>query len=67
MSRNKSLGEDGITSKILQRAYESLPKSTAAIYNGCFRTACFPKIWKRAKIIPIVKSGKETCEDMTKY
>jgi len=37
------------------------------MYNGCLRTACFPKIWKRAKLIPIVKPGKETCEDMTKY
>ena len=67
MNKNKAPGEDGITSEILQRVYDLLPKSTTAIYNGCLRTACFPKIWKRAKLIPIVKPGKETCEDMTKY
>ena len=67
MNRNKAPGEDGITSEILQRAYDLLPKSTTEMYNGCLRTACFPKIWKRAKLIPIVKPGKETCEDMTKY
>jgi len=67
MNRNKAPGEDGITPEILQRAYELLPKSTIAIYDGCSRTACFPKIWKRAKLIPIVKPRKETCEVMTKY
>jgi hypothetical protein len=67
MKKNKAPGEDGITSDILQRAYDLLPKSTTATYNGCLRTACFPKIWKRAKLIPIVKPGKETCDDMTKY
>ena len=67
MNRNKAPGEDGITSDILERAYDLLPKSTTAMYNGCLRTACFPKIWKRAKLVPIVKSGKEICEDMTKY
>jgi len=60
MNRNKAPGEDGITSDVLQRAYDLLPKSTTAMYNGCLRTACFPKIWKRAKLIPIVKPGKET-------
>jgi len=37
------------------------------MYNVCLRTVCFPKIWKTAKLKPIVKPGKETCEDMTKY
>jgi retron-type reverse transcriptase len=29
--------------------------------------ACFPRTWKREKLIPIVKPGKETCTDITKY
>jgi hypothetical protein len=37
------------------------------MYNGCLRTACFPRIWKRAKIIQIVKPGKESCDDNSKY
>jgi hypothetical protein len=44
-----------------------LPEATTAIYNGCLRTACFPRTWKRAKLIPIVKPGKESCDDITKY
>jgi len=31
MNRNKAPGEDGITSNILQRAYDLLPKSTTAM------------------------------------
>jgi len=37
------------------------------MYSGCLRTACFPKIMKRAKLIPLVKPGKGTCGDMIKY
>ena len=57
MNKNKALGEDGIMSDILLCAFNLLPVSTSALYNGCLRTACFSRIWKRAKIIPIVKPG----------
>jgi TPP-dependent indolepyruvate ferredoxin oxidoreductase alpha subunit len=67
MNKNKAPSEDGITSDILQRGYDLLPKSTTAMCNGCLGMAFFPKIWKRAKLIPIVKPGKETCDVMTKY
>ena len=58
LNRNKAPGEDGITSEILQRAYNLLLHSTTAMYNGCLRTTCFPRTWKRAKLIPILKPGK---------
>jgi hypothetical protein len=58
MNKNKTPGKDGITSDILQRAYDLLPKTATAMYNGCLRTSCIPKIWKTAKLIPIVKPGK---------
>ena len=67
LNRNKAPGEDGITSEILQRTYHLFPQSTTAMYNGCLRTACFPRTWLRAKPVPIVKPGKETCDDITKY
>jgi retron-type reverse transcriptase len=67
MNKNKAPGEDGITSDILQSAFNLLPKSTTAMYNGCLRMACFSRIWKRAKIIRIVKPGKEASNDISKY
>ena len=67
MNKNKAPGADGITSGILQRAFNLLPNSTAAMCSGCLRTACFRRMWKRAKVIPIVKPGKETSDDISKY
>lgn len=67
MDKTKAPGEDGITSDILYRAFCLLPKTTTALYNGCLRTACFPKRWKKAIIIPIIKPGKETSNDISKY
>jgi len=37
------------------------------MYNGCLRKGVFPKRWKRAKLIPLVKLGKEDSEDVMKY
>ena len=38
-----------------------------AIYNACLRTGCFPDNWKIAKILPIVKPGREKSPDTSKY
>ena len=43
MDKTKALGEEGITSDILYRAFSLLPKSTTALYNGCLMKACFPR------------------------
>jgi hypothetical protein len=67
IEKTRSPGEDGITSDFLLRAFNLLPKFTTALYNGCLRTACFPRRWKTTIIIPIIKPGKETCDDIFKY
>jgi hypothetical protein len=69
MSKNEAPGEDGKARDILLLAFNLLPKSTTALYsyNGCLRTACFIRIWKRARIIPRFKPGKETSDDISKY
>jgi len=35
--------------------------------NGCLRKGDFPKRWKRTKLIPIVKPGKEGSKEVTKF
>jgi hypothetical protein len=67
MDKTKAPGEDGITSDILNCAFSLLPQSTTALYNGCLRTACFPRRWKTAIIISIIKPAKETSNDIAKY
>jgi hypothetical protein len=37
------------------------------MYNGCLRYGVFPKRWKRAKLIPIIKPGKENSDESSKY
>jgi hypothetical protein len=55
----KAAGEEGITSKILLWTFERFPRLMTTLYNGCLGTGCFPRRWKRARIIPITKPGKE--------
>jgi hypothetical protein len=50
----KAPGEDGFTSDILLRRFTTLPKFITSLFNGCLRNGCFPKRWKRAKIVPIM-------------
>jgi hypothetical protein len=37
------------------------------MYNGCLRREVFPKRWKTAKLIPIVKPGKENSDEVSKF
>jgi hypothetical protein len=67
MNNKKAPGEDGITGEIFKQAFETFPKYITAMYNGCLRKGVFPKRWKRAKLIPIVKPGKEDSEEVTKF
>jgi len=67
MDYKKAPWEDGITSDIYNHTFHILPNSITALYNGCLRDGIYPKMWKRAKIIPIVKPGKEDSYDVSKY
>lgn len=67
MDPRKTPGEDGITSKILLKVFENFPKYMTAIYNSCLTRGTFPKQWKRATIVPIVKPGKERSSEVTKF
>jgi hypothetical protein len=62
MGHNKAPGEDGITSEIFKSVVKILPGYITAIYNGCLRSGTFPTRWKKGKILPITKPGKESSE-----
>ena len=67
MNPVKCPGEDGMTSKILLEVYKNYPKCVTAVYNTCLTRGYFPKQWKRSKVIPIIKPGKEECSEVTKF
>ena len=47
--------------------FEILPNYITALYNGCLRRGIFPTRWKRARVIPIVKPGKDTSDELSKF
>jgi hypothetical protein len=67
MGSNKAPGEDEITSETYKSTFLILPRYITAIYNGCFRSGTFPLRWKKAKITPILKPGKEYIDKVSKF
>jgi len=67
MSNKKAPGEDGITAEIYKITFKIFPKSITALCNGYLKNGIFPERWKKAKIMPIMKSRIQTCEEVTKY
>lgn len=61
----KAPGEDGITSDIYNRTLQNLPKLITTMYKRCLRGGIFPKRWKTAKIIPVIKPVKEERYDLS--
>jgi hypothetical protein len=61
----KAPGEDGISNEVWKCIGSILPKYLTAIYNGCLREEVFPKRWKKARLIPIVKPGKERNDEVS--
>jgi len=67
MNNKKYPGVNGITGEVYKSTFEVLPRFTTAMYNYCLRRGVFPKRWKTAKLIPIVKPGKENSDDVSKF
>jgi len=67
MSNKKDRGKDGITAEIYKLTFQLCPKYITTMYNGCLKNGILPDRWTKAKIIPIIKPGTQTCERITKY
>jgi hypothetical protein len=65
--KNKAPGENGITSVIYNHAFKTVPTFITAIFNGCLKQGIFPTEWKKAKLIPIIKRGKERSYEVSKF
>ena len=67
MNKKKAPEEDGITGEVFESAFDVFPKYITAMYNACLRKGVFPKRWKTARLIPIVKPGKENSDEDSKF
>jgi len=54
----KCRGLDGIDGDIVKRLHKSLPTFWISLFNKCLLLGCFPKEWKKARVIAIPKSDK---------
>jgi len=43
------------------------PRIITTIYNQCLKRGRFPKRWKIAKVIPVIKPAKENSLDPSEY
>ena len=59
LSNSKSPGLDNIDVKLLKTAAPVICKSLSFICNLSLATSVFPSEWKKAKVVPIFKSGSK--------
>lgn len=67
MNSKKAPGDDGVTADLLQQVFSIVPTYVTAVYNKCLDVGIFPSQWKKAKIILIVKPGKESSDKANKF
>ncbi|GBN18212.1 hypothetical protein AVEN_271360-1 [Araneus ventricosus] len=62
MDINKSPGPDGLTLEVMRELFFLDPAWFTELFNNCTRQGVFPDNWKIAKVILILKEGKDLTE-----
>lgn len=55
----KAPGLDNIPNILLKKLPDAGYEFLATIFNSCLKIGYFPRLWKKSKIIPILKPGKD--------
>ena len=63
----KGPGPNGITNEIVKTVFKAIPKTMTQLYNEFLRTGHFPEKLKIAKVLMIVKPGREEASDPSMY
>ena len=64
---SKCPGPDGISGFIVKRLHKCLPKFWLSLFNKCSVLGCFPKEWKKARVIYIPKSDRTNLHSVQGY
>ena len=59
LPKNNNAGDDSIPCFILRDAKNALAKPLSTLINLSIRTSVFPILWKRARVIPILKKKRQ--------
>ena len=57
VSANKACGPDGISARVVHECAEELAAPLAVLFSSSLSQGTFPKLWKRANVVPIHKKG----------
>ena len=58
---SESCGVDGITTRFLKDARQSIHTPLCHIFNLCINSSTFPKPWKTSHVVPLFKEGEKNC------
>ena len=64
---SKCPGPDGINGIIMKSLHKCLPKFLISLFNKCLVLGCFPKEWKKTRVIAIPKSDKTKLHSIQGY
>ena len=59
MNQKKASGPDLISQEMLKLAGDAIAPSLTMLFNHCLNKSYFPKIWKRANVIPLHKKDEK--------
>ena len=65
INHKKASGADEINSFLLKRVAHIVARPLSELFNNSIRNGCFPDLWKRARVIPLHKSG--SLDDMNNF
>ena len=54
----KAAGLDGITTELIQHFGSKAKAWTLALINKCAETCTVPKMWRKARVVALLKPGK---------
>ena len=55
LRQRKAPGLDGITSTMIKRVWKVIPMYVKCMYDKCLNEGNFPRTWKKARVIPLLK------------
>ena len=65
INHKKASGADEINSFLLKSVAHIVARPLSELINNSIRNGCFPDLWKRARVIPLHKSG--SLDDMDNF
>lgn len=59
LKRRKATGEDSLHNAMLKNLSQKAVVFLTKVFNGCLSISYFPSLWKTAKVVALLKTGKD--------